>query len=51
MRHENQPEGLARAVAFEFGENEFVMGQQHRKICRDFNANAACLRFIRPTFG
>jgi len=27
------------ALALEFGEGEFVMGQQHGMICRDFNAN------------
>jgi hypothetical protein len=51
VRYENQPQSMVRAFTFEFGENEFVMGQQHRMICRDFNANAARLRVIRPTFG
>ena len=41
-------EGLAIYLA---GEGKFVMGQKHRMICRDFNANTARLRVIRPTFG
>ena len=47
----DQPEFLLFALALEFGERKFVMGQQHGMICRDFNANAARLRVIRPTFG
>jgi len=50
VRHENQTESLVFTLTFDFGKNEFVVRQQHRMICRDFNANAARLRVIRPTF-
>ncbi|MGD0260063.1 MAG: hypothetical protein ABSD29_09590 [Verrucomicrobiota bacterium] len=48
---EDQPELLRFALALEFSEGEFVMGQKKGMLCRDFNANAARLRVIRPTFG
>jgi hypothetical protein len=48
---EDQPEFLLLALACEFGERKLVMGQQHGMICRDFDANTARLRVIRPTFG
>jgi hypothetical protein len=48
---EDQPELLLLALALEFSEGEFVMGQQHGMLCRDSNTNAARLRVIRPTFG
>ena len=50
VHRENQPELLLLALALEFGESKFVMGQQQRMIWRDFNAKAARLRVIRPTF-
>lgn len=48
---EDQPKFLLLAFALEFSERKLVVGQQQGMVCRDFNANTARLRVIRPTLG